>query len=151
MMQETIHLVFESPVNCSFEKVSEGFDVHLFRALCPPFPLVLIRRFDGIHKDDRVELELNFLLFRWTWSGRISLFSQNSDELCFVDNGEILPPFLSYWQHEHRIVRDGSFCRIIDDIRCTASKGWPDFLVKFLVQMQMNPRKKMYKSYFEKA
>lgn len=143
-------LTFECRLNQPFEKVAGGFDVELFRALCPAFPRIRIRRFDGIREGDLVQLEMNFLLFTWQWNGRVESYRYSEDELCFVDSGQKLPPFLAFWRHEHRVNRNADGCTITDAIEFLPGKAWPEFLVRQMIRMQMKPRKEIYRNYFGK-
>lgn len=147
---ENLRLSFRSTVDASFETVSEGFNIDLFRALCPAFPKVSIERFDGICEGDLVALKLGFYFFSWEWSGKVISHHLTENKLCFVDNGDRLPPFLSYWEHEHVVTKDGKETVIEDNITFRSGRGWPDFLVKMMISMQMMPRKKIYRNYFEK-
>lgn len=141
-------LTFECRLACPLETLIAGFDEQLFRALSPPFPQVLILQFDGIKTGDKVNLELDFLLFRWKWFGRITSSEPTEKGYTFTDKAEILPPFLSSWEHHHILEESGSGSIIRDEINFRSGKGWPDWLVSLLIRMQMNPRKKKYRAYF---
>jgi ligand-binding SRPBCC domain-containing protein len=147
-MAEYHRLVFDCAVPAAFEKVISGFDINLFRVLCPAFPKVRIIRFDGIAEGDLVELSLDLFLVKWQWSGKVISFNQTEDELRFVDSGLKLPPFLGSWRHTHIVKRSGSGSFIIDEISFSPAPGWPAFLVKWMIRMQMQPRKKIYRKYF---
>ena len=147
---ENLHLSFRCTIDAPFETVSEGFNIDLFRALCPAFPKVSIERFDGIRQGDLVSLKLGLFLLSWQWSGTVISYQRTDNELRFVDTGDRLPPFLSYWKHEHLIIKNGKGTVIEDNIEFRAGKGWPDFLVKMMISLQMKPRKKIYRNYFEK-
>jgi ligand-binding SRPBCC domain-containing protein len=110
---------------------------------------VIIRRFDGIKTGNLIILDLNFLLFRWHWSGIISSFEENSQELIFVDEGKILPPFLSSWRHRHVIKKVNDGTKILDEIEFRPAKGWPEWLVRGMIWLQMMPRNRIYKAYFK--
>ena len=56
-------LKIQTSVAKNYQQVWEGFTEDLFNQLSPPFPPVKVIQFDGCHKGDIVELELNFLLF----------------------------------------------------------------------------------------
>lgn len=148
VMAENHRLIFECAVPAAFEKVIGRFDINLFRALCPAFPKVRIIRFDGIAEGDLVELCLDLFLVKWQWSGKVVSFIQMEDELRFVDSGLKLPPFLGTWLHAHIVKRSGSGSIITDEISFSPAPGWPAFLVKWMIRMQMQPRKKIYRKYF---
>lgn len=148
---EAQRLSFECHLKTSFEQVAAGFNVDLFRALCPAFPKIRILRFDGIEEGDCVELDMNFFLFHWHWAGRVIAFRYSDQELCFIDAGTRLPPFLSYWHHEHRVDKIADGCCIYDIIHFRPGKGWPEFLVRLMITLQMAPRKNIYPAYFSKV
>jgi ligand-binding SRPBCC domain-containing protein len=141
-------LRFECHLSCPVEKLISGFDERLFRALSPPFPRVLIRQFDGVKKGDKVDLELDFLLFKWKWSGSIIASAYSENGFTFIDRGEILPPFLSSWEHHHILESSKSGSIIRDEIEFSSGKGWPDWLVRLMIRIQMNPRNRIYRAYF---
>lgn len=147
-MREPLKLHFESPVQAAFEKVVSGFNVDLFRALCPPFPRVKILRFDGIEEGNLIELRLNFILFQWRWFGKIISFQKSTDKLSFVDAGTKLPPFLTFWEHTHTVLRSERTSIIRDEICFLPAGGWPVFLVKWMIILQMQPRKRIYQEFF---
>jgi ligand-binding SRPBCC domain-containing protein len=142
-------LSFECRLPCPVEALISGFDENLFRALSPPFPQVRILQFDGVKKGDKINLELDFLLFKWKWSGSIIASGYTGNGFTFVDRGEILPPFLSGWEHHHILEASGTGSIIRDEIEFRSGKGWPDWLVRLMIQAQMNPRKKKYRAYFK--
>lgn len=148
-MPELLKLSFSCALSAPFQKVADGFNVHLFKALCPPFPKVSIQRFEGIRKGDAVSLNLDFLLFSWQWSGKVISWQHTETELRFTDAGEKLPPFLSFWKHEHLVIHSGNGSVIEDNIEFQSGRGWPDFLVKWMIILQMKPRRKIYRNYFE--
>ena len=113
---ENLHLSFRCTIDAPFETVSEGFNIDLFRALCPAFPKVSIERFDGIRQGDLVSLKLGLFLLSWQWSGTVISYQRTDNELRFVDTGDMLPPFLSYWKHEHLVIKNGKGTVIEDNI-----------------------------------
>ena len=141
-------LSFECKLSCPVETLISGFDERLFRALSPPFPRVRIQCFDGVEKGDRVILKLDFFLFSWNWSGIITESTRQSKGLSFTDVGEILPPFLSSWEHRHILEKTANGSLIRDELEFKSAKGWPDWLVRLMVWVQMMPRRKIYQAYF---
>jgi ligand-binding SRPBCC domain-containing protein len=142
-------LSFECQLSNPLKEVISGFDEKLFRALSPPFPRVKIRRFDGVKAGDRVDLELDFLLFTWKWSSLITSSTEDPDYMIFIDRGEVLPPFLSFWEHHHIMEKTENGSRIRDEIEFRPGKGWPVALVRLMIRMQMTPRNRIYKVYFK--
>ena len=141
-------LSFHCPLEYPSEFIVNNFNESLFRSLAPPFPRLILHRFDGTRKGDKVELSLDFFFFKWNWSSLITESEQTETGLKFVDEGTILPPFLSYWHHTHTIGKNQNTCFIRDEIQFEAGKYWPSFLVMFMVWIQMAPRKFLYRKYF---
>ena len=141
-------IIFECRLSCPAEKVVERFGEDLFRALSPPFPRLKILQFDGIKTGDHVVLQLDFMLFTGHWSSLITSSHKSDHALVFVDVGEVMPPFLSRWEHRHVIekVRNGSIIR--DEIEFSPGKGWPAWLVWLMIWIQMKPRNRIYTSFF---
>jgi ligand-binding SRPBCC domain-containing protein len=141
-------LSFNCPLEYPSEFIVSNFNESLFRSLAPPFPSLILHRFDGTSKGDKVELSLDFIFFKWDWSSLITESEKSDTGLTFVDEGTILPPFLSYWRHTHTVGREKNTCFIRDEIQFNAGKYWPSFLVMFMVWIQMAPRKFLYRKYF---
>lgn len=132
------------------EDVWQKFDRQLFLRLAPPLPRVRLLRFDGCHKGDMVELELNFLLFRQTWMSEIVEQRSGRNEICFVDEGVELPFFLRRWVHKHRIQRLESGCQIIDEIEYRSPSRWLDWVLYPALWLQFAYRKPIYRWVFRR-
>ena len=145
----SFRLSFECRLSTPLEEVVSGFDESLFRALSPPFPRVKIRQFDGVNAGDRVDLELDFIVFTWKWSSLITSSKQDAERMVFIDRGEVLPPFLSFWEHHHIMEKTENGSLIRDEIEFRPGKGWPAALVRLMIWMQMTPRNRIYKAYFK--
>lgn len=136
------------------EAVFAGFDQSLFEALSPPFPPVRVLAFGGCQKGAEVDLELDFLLRKERW---LSLVTESgmteSGTHYFVDEGRVLPFFLTYWRHEHRVEPDpedptGSL--IVDFITFKTPKWLPETLMAPGLWAQFLYRVPVYKRYFAK-
>jgi len=143
-----MRLRFETEVGSTFELTCERFDHNLFKFLSPPFPRVIIKRYDGNSIGDLIEIHLWFFLFTWEWVSVITENESTSSNWFFVDVGKKLPPFLKNWSHRHEIMKTKNQSVIIDDITFEAARFWPDFLVKFLLTAQFSKRPELYKKYF---
>lgn len=143
-----MNIKISTKVNQSLLKVWEGFDLELFSKLAPPFPPVEVKEFGGCLKGDKVHLELNFLLFRQDWISDIIDQAQTESEIYFVDKGTKLPFFLRYWQHRHRMVKDGDGTTIIDDITFRTPSILTDYLFYPLLYLQFLYRKPIYRKVF---
>ncbi len=137
-------------VNASLETVIDGFDESLFLKLSPPFPPVKLMHFDGCQKDDRVKLELNFILFRQTWESLIVEDHRTQHEFYFVDEGVQLPFFLKTWQHRHVIETTNGKTMILDDIQYATPMKIFDWLMYPALFLQFLYRKPIYKKIFSK-
>jgi ligand-binding SRPBCC domain-containing protein len=143
-------ILIQTQVNQEFRTVWDGFDLSLFEILSPPFPPVKVLRFDGCLKGNFVSLELNFLLFKQTWTSEITEQQATDDEIYFIDEGTKLPFFLSYWQHKHRVVRNPSGgTLIIDDISFKTPTLFTNYLFYPLMYLQFLMRKPIYRKVFQ--
>lgn len=144
-----MNIKISTKVNQSLLNVWEGFNLELFSKLAPPFPPVEVKEFGGCLKGDKVHLELNFLLFKQDWISDIVEQNRTESEIYFIDEGTKLPFFLSYWQHRHRMVKDGEHTIIIDDITFKTPTILTDYLFYPLMYLQFLYRKPIYKKVFE--
>ena len=144
-----MNIKISTKVNQSLSKVWEGFNLELFTKLAPPFPPVEVKEFGGCLKGDKVHLELNFILFKQDWISDIIDQKRTESEIYFIDEGTKLPFFLSYWQHRHRLVKNGESTIIIDDITFKTPTILTDYLFYPLMYLQFLYRKPIYKKVFE--
>jgi ligand-binding SRPBCC domain-containing protein len=138
-----------TPVNQDYRRVWAGFTRQLFDQLSPPFPPVKVVRFDGCRKGDTVHLRLNFLLFKQDWISLITEQQETNQEIYFIDKGTKLPFFLTFWQHKHRIIRNGDHTRIADEINYRTPTLLTDFLIYPIMYGLFAYRKPIYKRYFQ--
>ncbi|UZD21503.1 hypothetical protein PBT90_18470 [Algoriphagus halophytocola] len=134
-----------TPVNQDYLTVKKGFNSDLFEKLNPPFPPVKLLLFDGSEVGDMVSLELDFLLFKQTWTSEITESEVSASEYYFVDVGVQLPFFLQTWRHKHRILNLGDESIIRDEIEFTSPISWLLYPVLYL---QFLYRKPIYKKIF---
>ena len=144
-----MNIKISTKVNQSLSKVWEGFNLELFSKLAPPFPPVEVKEFGGCLKGDKVHLELNFILFKQDWISDIIDQKRTESEIYFIDEGTKLPFFLSYWQHRHRLVKNGESTIIIDDITFKTPTILTDYLFYPLMYLQFLYRKPIYQKIFE--
>lgn len=144
-----MHIRLRTPVKQSPEQVQLGFTQKLFEALAPPFPKARVLRFDGSVKGDSVHIALDFLLFKQEWHSKITASGENPEGYYFVDEGEKLPFFLTYWKHHHGITRaaDGSTI-IVDDVEFQTGTLLTDLLMLPGIWAQFLWRIPIYKKYF---
>ena len=143
-MRITIPVLVRQPP----EVVWANFNETLFRKLSPPFPPARLLRFDGSMPGDEVHVELNFGVFRQTWVSIITEQRQTLEEIYFVDEGVKLPFFLRFWRHKHRIVRDGTGSRVIEEIEYRAPFRWMDYALWPAMYAQFAYRKPVYRRVF---
>lgn len=106
-------IYIKTPIPKNFKEVFSLFNEELFVALKPPMVNLVVERFDGCHKGNEVHLKINGR----RWVSHITKYSEDADEIYFIDIGAIIPPPLKSWKHTHRIVRTGeNSCEVIDDI-----------------------------------
>lgn len=135
-------------VNQPIQSVWKGFNLSLFKALAPPFPPVEVKVFDGCLTGDVVSLELNFFVAKQRWTSVITDQKSTDDEIYFVDFGTELPFFLKFWEHRHRIVRQGKSAVIIDDITFKSPFLVLDYLLYPFLYLQFLYRKPIYRKLF---
>ena len=145
-----MRIKIKTRVKADLDSVIDGFDQELFLKLNPPFPPVRLLRFDGCQKDDRVELELNFLLFKQYWTSVITEDERSDSSFYFIDKGVRLPFFLKYWKHRHVIQKNGQGCAIIDDIEFKTPLFLFDFFMYPALLLQFLYRRPIYKSFFSR-
>jgi ligand-binding SRPBCC domain-containing protein len=146
-----MHIILKTFVEQDTKSVSEAFDKELFIKLKPPGIGLEILRFDGCQKGDRVELSLNFGLFKQQWNSTIIDSGASEEEIYFVDQstGKDLPFFLKHWTHRHRLIKEGSGTTIVDDIEFT-SPYFTSILFYPIIWAQMAFRKPIYRKSFRK-
>ncbi len=142
-------ILIHTQVNQSLPNVWRGFDLKLFKALSPPFPPVIVRRFDGCLEGDIVHLELNFVFFKQNWISTIIEQKTNQESIYFIDQGTELPFFLKYWHHKHLLIEEKSGTKIVDDITFNTPFPIFDYLLYPLLYLQFLYRKPIYKRYFQ--
>ena len=139
-------LRLSTTVSNHYLAVKERFNADLFVSLNPPFPPVKLKRFDGCENGDKVQLQLNFLLFKQDWHSLITESKTDETEFLFVDEGTQLPFMFSYWRHRHIIRRvDETTTEIIDDIEYKAHVKVLDLLLWPALLLQFAYRKPIYK------
>lgn len=143
-----MHVVLKTSVRGDYRSVMKRFDRKLFEQLNPPFPPAELLRFDGSKKGDVVSMQLNFLLFKQHWTSLIVKDGVTKDEAYFIDEGIKLPFFLSYWRHRHRILNDGQYAIIVDDVYYKAHFRWLGYLLYPVMWLQFAYRKPVYRKVF---
>ncbi|TRX56003.1 hypothetical protein FNH22_17735 [Fulvivirga sp. M361] len=145
-----MRLKISSKVLCNYLEVKNGFTEKLFLKLNPPFPPVKLLVFEGCNKGDRVSLELNFLLFKQTWTSLITFDHSDSSVFEFIDVGKKLPFFLKSWEHHHSVIRlNDTESEIVDDISFTTPYKMLDWLLLPALWLQFMYRKPIYKKIFK--
>lgn len=140
----------QTKVEKNYSEVFQGFDIHLFMKLKPPFTGLNVIRFDGCKAGDIVHVEVNFLGFKKEWISEITENAEKTNEIYFIDEGTVLPKPLRYWKHKHVIQKSIDSSVIIDDISYSTKSKILDFMLFPLIFLQFFYRKPVYKSYFRK-
>ena len=131
-------------------QVMAGFTRELFVALAPPFPKLLVRHFGGCHTGDVVEIELDTLVKKLPWTSLITEDGVLPDGThFFVDEGQILPPPLRYWQHRH-LLEPGpqGGCIIVDNLEYRTASRLLDTLIYPAMWAQFAWRQPIYRRWF---
>jgi ligand-binding SRPBCC domain-containing protein len=142
----------ETSVAMSVEKVWEQFDEKLLLKLSPPFPPVRLISF-GQKIGEKVTMELNFFIIRQLWVSKITESYLSVTESYFIDEGEQLPFFLSYWKHKHLIVENKASANnsgsiIIDEIEFRTPTILTDYIFYPILYLQFLYRKPIYQKFF---
>ena len=131
-------------------QVMAGFTRELFLALAPPFPKMKLRRFDGCRAGDQVEIELDTVVKKLPWTSLITDDGvlPNGTHF-FVDEGQILPPPLRYWQHRH-LMEPGpkGGCLIVDNLEYRTASKLLDILIYPAMWAQFAWRRPIYRRWF---
>jgi ligand-binding SRPBCC domain-containing protein len=143
-----MNLQIITTVQKSYKQVFGLFTKELFLKLSPPFPKVKLIRFDGSEKQDKVIVELDFLIFKQEWESVITEKAETKEEIYFVDEGTRLPFFLKKWKHTHRIVKNGEHTDIVDDIEFETPFRPLNILLYPILYFQFAYRKPIYKKIF---
>jgi ligand-binding SRPBCC domain-containing protein len=143
-----MNLQIITTVQKSYKQVFGLFTKELFLKLSPPFPKVKLIRFDGSEKQDKVIVELDFLIFKQEWESVITEKAETKEEIYFVDEGTRLPFFLKKWKHTHRIVKNGEHTDIVDDIEFETPFRPLNILFYPILYFQFAYRKPIYKKIF---
>lgn len=132
--------------NGSVKDIFQRFDEKLFLKLAPPFPKFKLLRFDGCQVGDLVEVELVMPWGKEFWQSTIIDFKETETEIYFIDQGTILPSFLSQWKHIHRIKQcDNESSIISDEISMVCKYAWQVPFIYPGTYFQMMYRKNIYK------
>ncbi|MCE7994886.1 MAG: hypothetical protein HEP71_23115 [Roseivirga sp.] len=143
-----MNITIKTIVDQRLREVIAGFNGELFLKLNPPFPKVRLVRFDGCKKGDIVSMELNFLLFKQTWTSEITEDQSSPHEFFFIDKGIQLPFFFKFWQHKHILQVKDDKTVVIDDITYQTPTLLTDWLMYPLLYLQFLYRKPIYRKVF---
>lgn len=134
-----------------YRSVMARFDRTLFEALKPPVGRVDLVQFDGSQRGDVVHVRLHLpLLPAQDWVSDIVEHGTDAQSAWFVDEGRILPFFLSYWRHIHRVVNKGAASEIVDDIEYRG-RIFPSWLLWPVLWAQFAVRGPVYRRFFGTA
>ncbi len=147
-MNTTLRITLQTEVSGNYRAVMNQFDRDLFEALTPPVGKLEVLKFTGSKTGDLVHLRFLSPL-KAEWVSRITDHGETETEMYFVDEGEKLPPGLTYWRHKH-IVRkiDSNHSLIIDQMDFRSYFYLLSLIIYPFLFFTFYPRKKQYKSYF---
>ena len=148
-----MHVILRTAVAQPPAQVLAGFTRELFLALAPPFPKLRLRRFDGCRTGDVVEIELDTLVKKLSWTSLITADGVQPDGThYFVDEGQVLPPPLRSWRHRHLIEpgADGGSV-IVDNLEYRTASRVLDALLYPAMWAQFAWRKPIYRRWFGRS
>ena len=144
-----MNIIIKTPVAGNYKEVFSKFDQNLFEALIPPGMKVDLVRFDGSSTGDTVHIRLSILgLIKQEWISKITEDHVSDDQAWFIDEGEELPGFLSFWKHRHIVRKSESGSIIIDNITYKTPFILLDWLIYPAIYLQFVYRKPIYRKYF---
>ena len=143
-----MNIILKSKVKGNYKDLMTRFDAVLFEYLKPSDSLMKVIEFTGSKKGDKVHLEL-FFPIKCEWISNIVADDINETEAYFIDEGVLLPPFLGYWKHIHKIKKvNENNSQIIDDISFEARWKWATPFLYPILFLAFAPRISAYKKYF---
>jgi ligand-binding SRPBCC domain-containing protein len=144
MLSYTVFTAIQAPIS----HVKKEFTEDLLLRLSPPFPKVRIKRFDGCNANDQVELEIDLLFTKLTWSSLITEDQTTPEEWFFIDQGVTMPFGLCFWQHKHRVKKiTTETCEVIDEISFDTNNRFLNYLLLPFLWGMIYYRKPFYKKY----
>ena len=109
---------------------------------------MLFRSVSQSRYNDKVCIELDFLLYQTRWYSVISSFKADASSYVFVDEGTSVPFGIKTWRHEHRIESiSPNECAIIDKIQFQTNYKLLDWLLFPLIWGMIIYRIPFYKKY----
>ena len=81
----------QTRIGSSMPFVWSQFNEALLKKISPPFPRVIIKRFDGCNNGDLVILEIDLIFIQVIWSSEITYAKQDSEHCVFIDEGIQVP------------------------------------------------------------
>ncbi|MBM3400343.1 MAG: hypothetical protein FJY15_07255 [Bacteroidetes bacterium] len=141
----------KTTVNCSFEKVRDGFDRNLLETLNPPGISLKIEQFDGTFAGANMRMRIESLLSSTPWTGTITQVCSRNRFWCFVDEGHILPSGLKKWKHIHAVVRKNNQTLIYDRVYFSGKNRFFTIFWVPAVWFMLFIRKPRYRKYFEQT
>lgn len=143
-----MRLHLKTAVQQDYLRVFQAFDEQLFQRLAPPYPRLVLLRFDGSAPGDVVEVELQTGIRSFRWTSLITEQGITDTEAWFVDEGQELPPPLRRWHHRHLVTKNGSGAIIHDIITYSTSIKVLDLLLYPLMLAAFGMRKPVYRKIF---
>jgi ligand-binding SRPBCC domain-containing protein len=143
-----MRLHLKTAVRQDYLYVFHAFDEQLFRRLAPPYPRLVLLRFDGSEPGDVVEVELQTGIKSFRWTSLITERGTTDTEAWFVDEGQELPPPLRSWHHRHLVTKNGSGAIIHDIITYSTGSKLLDVLLYPLMLAAFGMRKPVYRRVF---
>ncbi len=132
----------------NYKYVFNKFNRELFEFLQPRFPKMKLISFEAPVTGNKVEIDFIFPI-KAKWISIITKDEINDTEAYFIDEGETLPPGITYWKHQHIVKKTGeNSCEIIDDIEYKSSNKLIELLMYPQLFSSFYPRKKAYKKFF---
>ena len=143
-----IRISLKTLVNCSFEKVRDGFDRKLLETLNPPGISLKIEQFDGIHAGAEMRMRVESMISSTLWTGAITQVCNKNDFWCFIDQGHILPMGLKNWKHVHALVKKNNQTLIYDRVYFSGKNCFFTTLWAPAIWFMLFIRKPRYRKYF---
>ncbi|MEY3443202.1 MAG: hypothetical protein RLZZ519_1483 [Bacteroidota bacterium] len=145
-----MQLKIKTPVAGNYRNVFAGFDDSLLMKLTPPG-----MKMNLLHSDPpempggRIRLKVTIMgIIHQDWENEFSGYELKEDECHFVDTGIKLPFPMTYWRHDHRVLRDGDNTLILDDIEYKCGFFLLEWLLYPILWAQFRYRRPIYRRHF---
>ena len=144
-----MRIVVVTEVQGHFKRVFDRFNRELFEALVPPFVPLHIQVFEGALPGNVFTRGFGPHIMAIPWVSRILDRHVGESEAYFTDEGEVLPPPLSFVKHTYRVQAIGpAKSAIVEDFWYRTPHKVLDLLLYPVFFLSLKLRSSVYKKFF---